>query len=415
LSDYRAVAAMTETLRNMLQDAVHDEFPGARVETNRPQRDPPDPRHGLINVFLYMVDHNPNWRNMELPVRAADGTLLQTPRVALDLHYLVSFYGSDERQIPQLLLGKTVATLHKWPHPLPRYLPRRPPDGEEAPVERHLQVWDSGLLEQIEQLRFVPLPLSHDELSKLWTIFFQMPYVLSVAYRCSVLLIEPEMDEVPQPSLPVREVRLADVSTELPEVDQVVPQVIEERSGARLLLRGRNLDGVTAVEVGGKSANLRSATSSTLLVDLPAGLAAGAVTVQAFRDITLGNPPVPHRIYGSNPASVVLRPRLTEPPRVDAAAGAVAVRLAPPVVPGQTAALLLNQVDRGDGRPPASYSLPADAPAAGERLRFATGGVDAGSYLLRVAVDGVSTSLEVDTDPRSPTFDQYVAPRVTLP
>ncbi len=415
MSDYRAVAAMTETLRNMLQDAVHDEFPGARVETNRPQRDPPDPRHGMINIFLYMVDHNPNWRNMELPVRAADGSLLQTPRVALDLHYLVSFYGSDERQIPQLLLGKTVATLHKWPFPLPRYLPRRPPDGDAAPVERHLQVWDSGLLEQIEQLRFVPLPLSHDELSKLWTIFFQMPYVLSVAYRCSVLLIEPEMDEVPQPSLPVREVRLADVSTELPEVDQVLPQVVEERTGTRLLLRGRNLDGVTAVEVGGLSAYLRSSTGTTLLVDLPAGLAAGAITVQAFRDVTLGNPPVPHRIYGSNPASVVLRPRLAEPPGVDSAGGAVAVRLAPPVVPGQNAALLLNQVDRGDGRPPASYSLPADAPAAGERLRFSTSGVAAGSYLLRVAVDGVATALEIDTDPRSPTFDQFVAPKVTLP
>lgn len=211
-----------------------------------------------------------------------------------------------------------------------------------------------------------------------------------------------------------RRARLYDVSTELPEIDQVLPQVIEARSGARLLLRGRNLGAVTAVEIGGRSAPIRTVTSGSLLVDLPPGLAAGVQQVRAFRDLVLGDPPATHRLYGSNPVSFTLRPRLVSPPQLGEDRELV-TEVAPPVAPGQRAVLLLNQAD-GDGtRPPAGYHLPARSPATGSTLRFALRGVAAGDYLVRLEVDGVSTALEVDTDPASPTFDRYVAPRVSLP
>lgn len=414
MSDYRAIAAMTETLRNMLQDAVQIEFPGARVETNRPQKDPPDPRHGLINIFLYLVEPNSAWRNMELPVRASDGTLLRPPRAAVDLHYLISFYGSETQQIPQLLLGKTLATLHKQPYPSPRFLPREPPQGEVAPVERYLRVWESGLDGQLAQVQFVPLTLSHEELSKLWTIFFQTPYVLSLAYRCSVLFIEPELDEVPQSALPVRELRLHDATTELPEVDQVLPQIVELRGGTRLMLRGRNLETINQVQVSGKTATLLSTTASSALIDLPPGLAAGVNLVQAFRLLQLGTPPQPHRVYASSPVSFVLRPRLLGPAAYDPASGTVRVTLEPAVIQGQRVALLLHRIQDGEDAPH-SYSLPALAPVAGSTLSFSARGVEAGNYLLRVEVDGVSTALETDSEPTSPTFDRYIAPTVSIP
>lgn len=416
MSDYRAVAAMTETLRNMLQDAIAGEFPGARVQTNRPQRDPPDPRHGLINIFLYLVEFNPSWRNMELPVRARDGSLLHAPRAALDLHYLVSFYGSDEQQIPQLLLGKTVALLQKTPYPPARFLPRQPPEGEPAPVERYLRIWESGISEQLQQIQFVPLTLSHDELSKLWTIFFQTPYVLSLAYRCSVILIEPEMEEVPIASLPVRQVKVYDVTTELPQIDQVLPQMLTAEPGARLLLRGRNLGGVTGVEVGGLPAPVRNSTPTSLLVDLPAGLSSGVNLVQATRDVAMGSPPVTHRIYSSNPVSVLLRPRLLSQPTYEPLeGGTVATALAPAVRAEQKAALLLNRLDGSGDQPPVSYQLPAAAGSVGASQLFRVRGVEPGTYLLRVQVDGVATELFSDSNRNSPTFDRMVAPTVTIP
>ena len=78
---------------------------------------------GLINVFLYKTEPNPIWRNEELPWRRSDGTVIRRPQLAIDLYYLLSFYGDDEKQIPNLLLGAALAALHAEPHPHPDHVP----------------------------------------------------------------------------------------------------------------------------------------------------------------------------------------------------------------------------------------------------------------------------------------------------
>lgn len=409
MSDFRAVAAMTKTLQNIVQQAVSEEIYAAQVKTDRPQKELPEHAGGMVNIFLYQVEPNPSWRNMELPVRGPDGRLINTPQVALDLHYLFSFYGTENQLIPQLLLGKTVSVLHAFPYPKPGDLPKPPQDED---VERPYRLWESGLREQIHLLRFVPMNLSHDELSKLWTIFFQVPYSLSMVYRCSVVLIQPE-GEIPQPAVPVREALVYETSVDsLPEIAQVVPQVLEYRRGARILLKGRNLDAATAVLIGGFEARIRAAGSGSLLVDLPSGLTAGVVTVVAVRDVEMGQPPRPHRLYESNPASFVLRPRIVEPPVYEPATSRIVVRVAPEVREGQSPALLLNRVDSPR---PEGYTLSAEPGAAGDRLRFPAARLEAGTYLARVRVDGASSALEVDHDPESPTYEQYVGPKVAVP
>ena len=35
-----------------------------------------------------------------------------------------------------------------------------------------------------------------EELSKLWSVFFQTPYALSIAYQASVVLIEPDLEPI---------------------------------------------------------------------------------------------------------------------------------------------------------------------------------------------------------------------------
>lgn len=415
MSDFRAIAAMTWTLRNILQEAVAD-LGGARVRAGQPEKDAPEFRHGLINIFLYQVEHNPSWRNMELPVRRADGTLVRRPQLAIDLHYLLSFYGEQVRSIPQLLLGKAVTTLHAFPNPLVRYMPR---DGEE---QDPLSLAGSGLADQVQLLRFTPISLSHEELSKLWTVFFQVPYALSVAYRCSVILLEPE-DLVPEPALPVREYQLYDISEQLPEIDQVVPQVIEASDDPRLLLRGRNLGSVSEVRIGGQPAPIEAATEGSLTVSLPAGLRAGVQLVQAVRDVDMGDPPTPHRVFQSNPASFVLQPRVTSLAYLadaplgrddDATGPAVRIGVRPPVAPGQRVALLLNRTAEEEAAP-LSLELPAPAGAAGEQIVVPLPGAEAGTYLARLVVDGVSSRLKADDDPASPTFDRYVRPALEVP
>jgi hypothetical protein len=48
-------------------------------------------------------------------------------------------------------------------------------------------------------------PMGNEELSRLWTIFSQVPYALSVAYRCGVLLLQPAV--LTAPPLPVAVIR----------------------------------------------------------------------------------------------------------------------------------------------------------------------------------------------------------------
>ena len=51
-----------------------------------------------------------------------------------------------------------------------------------------------------------------------------------------------------------------------------------------------------------------------------------------------------------------------------------------------------------------------------DKLDFAISGVVSGKYIVRVQVDGAESSLDVDTNPLSPTFNQYTGtPQVTIP
>src|SRR4028119_2199144 len=104
MSDYRAVAAATLTLQNMLLDAIQEAMPGATVKTGPPEVRPPEEvGEGLINVFLFKVEPNKVWRNEDLPTRLSDGSIVRKPVLAVDIHYLLSFYGDARRKIPSLL------------------------------------------------------------------------------------------------------------------------------------------------------------------------------------------------------------------------------------------------------------------------------------------------------------------------
>ncbi|MBN9511563.1 MAG: DUF4255 domain-containing protein, partial [Alphaproteobacteria bacterium] len=95
MSNALAIATVTETLLQLLQQRLDvSQVPGALVTAL-----PPDSASGLpnpgVNIFLYQVSPNLALRNADLPTRAADGTLLRRPRTALDLHYLLTFYGDE--------------------------------------------------------------------------------------------------------------------------------------------------------------------------------------------------------------------------------------------------------------------------------------------------------------------------------
>ena len=413
MSDFRAVGAVTAVLRSVLDAAAKAAVDGAEATAERPDRIQDGESHARVNVFLYQVTPNGSWRNQDLPTRRPDGTLSGRPRAALDLHYLLTFFGTEPQQVPQRLLGKVVTTLHRQPLFSREVVERAFAEALDGDPTSYLA--DSDLANAPERIRFAPVPLNLEELSKLWSIFFQVPYCLSVAYLASVVLLEPETS--PRPSLPVAARGLHVSPFRQPEIDEAAPRTGSRApvlAGTVLVLRGRRLRGEdTVVRFGGAEVAPEMVTDREITVRLasppvPAGaLRAGVLALQVVHRLLLGSPPVPHRGAESNAVPVVLRPAIAEEPGGgpalvleevpdDPAAGeptlvpVLTATLEPPVGATQRVTLLLN----GGGR---DYSIPARSRSADDDpVRFPVGQVEPGGYLVRVQVDGAESLLEPD-------------------
>jgi hypothetical protein len=114
--------------------------------------------------------------------------------------------------------------------------------------------------------------------------------------------------------------------------------------------------------------------------------------------------------FESNVAAFVLAPRITTVPPISVAQGAtLSLSVTPPVGRGQRVVLLV-------GNQP--IALPARAitdPETATILAFPIPpDFKPGAFLLRVQVDGAESPLDVDTNAASPTFNQYIGPKVTI-
>jgi hypothetical protein len=153
-----------------------------------------------INLFMHQVTHNPAWRNVGLPSLAADGkTVLKNPPLALDLHYLLTAYGSHDWQA-EALLGYAVLQLHQYPvlaradinyalqHVTSHHLPN---------LAAALQT--SGLADQIEMIKITPATLGREEMAWLWTAL-KADYRPTFPFQVSVVLMtQPSNISIPFP------------------------------------------------------------------------------------------------------------------------------------------------------------------------------------------------------------------------
>jgi hypothetical protein len=440
VSNFLAIATATATLRRELEGPVETEVDGATVTMTRPQGQPPqNPR---VNVYLYHVTPNATWRNSDLPTRASDGRLVERPRAALDLHYILSFYGDEAELEPQRLLGSVVRTLHARP------LLTRKMVSDTVGDPSFAYLASSNLADEVERVKLTPGVLSLDELTKLWSVFFQVPYALSVVYQASVVLIEPEV--TPQRSLPVRERNVYAVPFRRPTIERVLSRsgggepesdqpILDDHS---LVLEGTQLRGeVTRVRIADAEVEPQEIGEAQITLDLtqlidintqrPVELRAGARGVQVLQRVRMGTPPEPHRGFESSVAAFVLHPRITDEDwgtinweaddkvnEKDTRKAAVPVQLSPGVGRRQRVVLLLNEFHPAASpeRSARAYSFDAKARDADTNtVEFEARWVEPGDYLVSVQVDGAQSLHAVDAEPGSPTFNLYIAPRLTVP
>lgn len=186
MSNALAIATVTTALAQIVRSAAQSVLPGADVLTERP--DTAVMAQPRVRLFLYQVTPNAALRNNDLPLRSAEGNLVSRPAVALDLHYLLAFYGNENELETQRMVGAVVRDLHS------KAVLTRQMISDAIASQPFLLA--SDLTEAVEQIKFTPLALSLDELTKLWSVFFQTPYALSMAYQGTVVLIESE-EQVP--------------------------------------------------------------------------------------------------------------------------------------------------------------------------------------------------------------------------
>ena len=199
MSSALAIAAVTASLKDLLNDGLMDHDlstvgsftvtaqPPDRVTTGTTESD-------QLNLFLYQVTANSGWRNVGLPSRDKDGNRVTNPPLALDLHYLLTAYGSKDLNA-ELLLGYAMQVLHETPVLSRQQL--RTALGSPPPIDGTILPGPFGslsaidLADQVELVKVTPVFLSAEDLSKLWTAM-QARYRPSMGYLVSVVLIQSE-------------------------------------------------------------------------------------------------------------------------------------------------------------------------------------------------------------------------------
>src|SRR6266545_6359487 len=272
MSNHLAIATVTATLRDLVFSAVSADVPGADVTMVRPDGTGSGVPTTGANIFLYQVTPSAAARNEDLPTRSQDGTLVRRPRVGLDLHYLLTFYGSETQLIPQRLLGSASRVIHAKP------VLTRPQVDTSVSARPFLA--GSNLSSDIELVKFTQLPLTLEELSKLWSVFFQTQYTLSVAYQGTVVFIESE--ESFSSPLPVELRNLYVETFRQPLVEEVVAAAGDDKpilALGQIRVRGLRLRGdTTALTISGEEVTPTSVADTEILATLPAPLQAGPST-----------------------------------------------------------------------------------------------------------------------------------------
>lgn len=406
MANHLAIATATEALRLRLNDAIRSDLPGVQVAAKRPEA-ADGQSQSQVSIFLYRVSPNAALRNADLPTRDTSGRVIHRPTAALDLHYLLSFAGDEQQLIPQRMLGLAVASLHAAPG-----LSR-----SEIETASQGETWlmNSNLADEIESVKFSMSTITVDDLSKVWSIFFQIPYQLSAGYEASVVLIESEL-AVREP-LPVRERGVDALPIRQPVIEGVNGgQQISGDAALEIEITGKRLRGpATFVSFDGGDQHQVTPERDTRLVvptAISTQLGAGVHGVQVIHEILIGTPRVPHRAVESNVFPFLLRPSIA----ANLNGTDIDVAFVPPVRADQRVRLLLTEIldPAPAGRDLRFVTLQpneedTDGPWAD--LTFDASAVEAGVYLVRAQVDGAESLLTVTRDGGPP----QPGPTVMLP
>jgi hypothetical protein len=455
MSKLFAIAGVTAVLRDLLNNGVIDGIVNSKggsplgnvlVTAQPPDRIKVDEagEKPQLNLYMYQVTPNSGWRNIGLPSRSSTGERLSNPPLAIDLHYLVSAYGPEEFHT-DALLGYAMYLLHETPvltrrairtalNPLapnppdPNPPDPNPPDPNvNRPVSGMELFIKSNLAEQIEQIKITPHYLSAEEISKLW-MAFQAKYRPSAAYQVSVLLIDNDQPaHSPLPVLKIGEedrgpIVIPGLTLPFPSVEKIeLPNnQVSALVGDEVKIAGTYLTGDFRPEPVVNILLSNASLGQTVTIDrftsnntqeivfnlqdnVPAGLWMLSVVVIPKDD---QNIPQPDRKVASIEVPFLVAPKIETDLKNttfqrsgitnNLGNATIDLDVSPWMQPQQRIKLALGSTEV------------AATPFEGEteKLTFTYNGIAAGTYRIRLTVDGVESHLINRTDPVNPTFDE---------
>ena len=400
MSNVLSIAAVTAVIKDLLEnglvsDAIVSSIGDVMVTALPPDRISVEAdERPQLNLFLYQISPNRNadWLSNTADKQFARDARAVTPPLALDLYYLLTAYGAKDFQA-ELLLGYAIHLLYK--------IPVLTSDRIETALNNATKVSAANVFSQalsaisaaelarnLGEIKISSEFFNLEETSRLWSVL-QTNYRPSTAYKVSMI------------SIPDRHETDLTIGTScvLPQIDLVTS--IGDRPitvSNSLLIRGRDLRGeITKIRIGKQDILLtdRDVTPHQITLKVPAHLAAGVQGVQILHSSRVS----PDRIIESNLASFVLHPEITATVTQhnrdkDVCSAEIAVRFSPKVGAAQQVILLLTDASKPHE---IAHSCPANPIGEDtDLLTFNVSNLTAGTYLVRVRVDGAASQLQVD-------------------
>lgn len=189
MSNYLGVATVTAALKRLILEGISYQVQdlNLNISSKNPKKlELTDKDIGIVNVYLYQAVVNTQLRNMDMPLRDENGELIHRSTLPLNLFYLISFYGDEDALVPQRLMGATSLVLNEESVLTPEKIKKTIQD----PNVYFLK--DADLGDQEHKINISLMNLDIEEMSKFWSVFFQMPHALSLHYKVSIIFLEGE-------------------------------------------------------------------------------------------------------------------------------------------------------------------------------------------------------------------------------
>ncbi len=396
-----------------------------------------------VNVYLYQVSPNTSYINSDLTHRRPKGDLIRRAQIGVDLSYMLTVYGDEQRMEPQVFMSAILRTLVDYPFLTASMFQ------ETIDDPQYEFLYGSTLPEQAERVRLTPLSLNSSEAFQIWSQLPQAKATLAILYQATVVLIEGNaMGDVP---MPVSE-RRTYVGQNQPYLDRVIQEGKDPRAAitleSKLSIIGRNFQSAdTKIRIGQTILMPQEITNNQLTLNLlnlkelqGVNLQAGVQSLQVLhsppnRPASNDRKGEPDFAIESNAIAFILCPSLkgdaqvvNRPPaggwlggvfqsnNQDPRNGDIIVELDNNVTPSQRALITMNRLLTSETKDNLiSFIFRAqDRQTETHRLTFPFERLQPGEYLIRVQIDGADSELKIDTEPKSSTLGQFVGPKIII-